>query len=320
MKTKKLFALLAAVPLFLASCSLQKAHFLNIDLNKDGKCDICGKVLKEDTSKDEGEDKEGGETTPCTSHVDNNGDGKCDNCGASMSTPCTTHIDSNGDGKCDICGHDMPPVTGQVDVYLVLSSVGLLDGQPGTTVSELNLEYTVKLTANVGDALPGKDRVTHKTGVADFSGWASYDGGGAPTYYTTVPSVHNKILYAQFEINGSTPQPSSETKDITLLTNFGDQNWSVADAKIAAYCWNDSMNLTYVGTKVDDNTFTFKVSVSYTHLLFARMPQSVSTDPLDWSSIWNQTDDMDILSDKSVAQITSWSSGNQGHSTASWIS
>ncbi len=59
------------------------------DIDKNGKCDICGK----DT-----------EPEPCGTCADTDNDGKCDACGKDVTPPtCSVHIDKDGDGKCDAC-------------------------------------------------------------------------------------------------------------------------------------------------------------------------------------------------------------------------
>lgn len=358
MKFKKLFAFLLAAPLFLGSCVMNNGIcYTHVDNNKDGICDVCGSAVKVTPSGDGDHDQGSGggviPGNPCTTHVDHDLDGKCDNCGADMSVAphdhidadqngacdicgasmivCNDHQDGNGDGYCDICGATMPnvPAGTEVTIYLVLSSVGTLDGITGITYGDFNLEYTYRLIGKVGDPLPGKDRVKHIYQSADFEAWVAYEGAGAPTVYTTVPGVNNKILYAQFTPNGTAPvtpdvDPDPEvdttTKTFTLKTNFGDQNWSNDDPLIAAYAWNDNAySRAFEGHKVDANTYTFDIYVAMTHVLFVRAPQGTQLNPLDWDAVWNQTDNLDIGS-ALTAQITSWDGGNQGHSTASWVS
>ena len=355
MKIKKILAFLLAAPLFLSSCIMNNGIcYTHVDNNKDGICDVCGSHVKVDPSGDHDHDH-GGDIpgNPCTTHVDHDLDGKCDVCGADMAVAphehidgdqngscdicgasmivCNDHVDGNGDGKCDICGATMPlvPSGTEVVIYLVLSSVGQLDGITGISYGDFNLEYTHRLIAKVGDPLPGKDRVTHLYKSADFEAWVAYEGAGAPTVYTTVPGVNNKILYAQFTPNGSEPDPlpptpdpevDTTTKTFTLKTNFGDQNWSIDDPLIAAYAWNDNAySRTFAGYKVDENTYTFDIYVAMTHVLFVRAPQGTLLNPLAWEFVYNQTDNLDIGT-STTAQITSWSDGNQGHSTAVWVS
>lgn len=358
MKLKKIFAFLLAAPLFLSSCIMNNGIcYVHTDANKDGICDVCGSKVKVEPGESESHDHDhggegGGSVSPCTTHTDLDFDGKCDVCGADLSVPTHSHVDGDKDGKCDICGANMGictlhidqnldgfcdncgatmqtvPAGSEVAIYLVLSSVGTIDGAPGTTYPELYLENAYRLNARVGDPLPGKDRIKHIYKSADFDSWVAYEGAGAPTVYTTVPGVNNKILYAQFTPNGSpsvppTPTPGPDvdttTTTFTLQTNFGSENWSTADPLIAAYAWDDSANsYTFAGTKVNDNSYTFDIYNSMKHVLFVRAPQGTTLNPLDWSAVWNQTDNLDIGSSV-IAKITSWSSGNQGHSTAEWV-
>ena len=354
-KFRKLIAFLVAAPLFLSSCIMNNGIcYTHTDADKDGICDVCGSAVKIDKDTEEEQQKSTDiPGNPCTTHVDHDLDGTCDVCGAVLSTPahdhvdgdqdghcdicnatmivCNHHNDGNGDGLCDNCGAVMPTVTGDVTVYLVLSSVGLYNGKRGDTIVDKNLENTIAYIGQVGSDLPGKDVVTHSYGSATFDSWVAYDGAGAPTVYTKVPAVLNKILYAQFVPNGQTPvtpttptdptiPEDTETWSFTLKTNFADSNWSIADAKIYAYCFSNSSSRAYQGNKVDDNTFTFEILASYTGLVFVRTSSSTNFDGSanSWNDVWNQTDDLIIDHTKTTAQITSWSDGTSGHSTAVW--
>lgn len=350
-KFRKLFALLLAAPLFLGSCIMNNGIcYTHKDADKDGICDVCGSKVKVEPSEDPNSEVIPG--NPCVNHVDHDLDGTCDVCGANMASPahdhidgdqdgkcdicgasmiiCNHHNDGNGDGKCDNCGATMPLPTGDVTIYLVLSNVGLYNGKKGDDIPSMNLENTVALVMAIGSDLPGKDVITHSYGSAVFDYWAAYDGAGAPTVYTKVPAVNNKILYAQFIANGQTPvtptpdpdptiPDDTETWDFTLKTNFTGGNWSDANAKIYAYCWDSMSNHRhYEGSKVDDNTFTFTIKASYENLLFIRMPAGTEFNGSNWSDKWNQSDNLAIDHTKTTAQIQSWDGGATGLSTVAW--
>ena len=92
------------------------------------------------------------------------------------------------------------PRNGEPDhvTYLVLSAVGQYQG--ATIVDKddnLFLERFVKFNGAANSDLPGEDVITASSG-AKFSGWVSYEGTGALTYYTKVPEQSGKILYAYF--------------------------------------------------------------------------------------------------------------------------
>ena len=343
-KFRKLFTFLLAAPLFLGSCIMNNGIcYTHKDADKDGICDVCGAKVKVEPSNDPNAEVIPG--NPCVTHVDHDLDGTCDVCGANMSIPahdhvdgnpqdgkcdicgatmiiCNHHNDGNGDGKCDNCGANMPLPTGDVTVYLVLSSVGLYNGKKGDDIPSMNLENTVALVLAIGSDLPGKDVVTHSYGSAEFDYWAAYDGAGAPTVYTKVPAVNNKVLYAQFVANGQTPvtptpdpdptiPEDTETWSFTLITNFTGGNWSDANADIYAYAWDDKNNFKVSkGAKVDNNTFTFTILASKTKVLFVRMPNGIAFTGSNWDDKWNQTQDLDIDHTKSAAQISNWDGSN----------
>lgn len=355
-KIKKLFTTLITAPLFLCSCIMNNGIcYEHTDANKDGICDVCGAHVKIDDGGEETPSPSDIPGNPCTEHVDHNLDGVCDVCGANISAPahdhidgdgdghcdicnatmvvCNDHVDANGDGICENCGATMPVVTGDVTVYLVLSSVGLYNGKQGDKIIDKNLEYALAYIGQVGSLLPGADVVTHSYGSATFDSWVAYEGEGAPTVYTKVPAVNNKILYAQFVPNGQTPvtptptpdptiPDTGDTKTYTLKTNFSGGNWSVDNPKIQVYCWdNMSNNRLYTCSKVDDDTYTFTILTSYTGCLFLRMSQSTTFDPQNWDTelLWNQSEDLAVNSaTNTICQITGWDNG-AGKSSVSWI-
>lgn len=322
----------------------------HVDSTGDGKCDICGYEIPLPPDVP---------TQPCKdgTHVDNNFDGICDVCNANIKVPahehidanpkdhqcdicgakmeeCTNHIDQNNDGKCDNCGVVIPKPTGDVTTYLVLSSVGLYKGAVGTTVTDKFLENTVVFIAKPGTALPGKEDVTHLYGSADFDHWYAYDGAGAPTVYTTVPSTNGKILYASWIENGKDPSDPthtcvdnnndglcdicgaqiglpipSETETYYLNTQFGDNNWSKDNAKIQMYCWDNSGNTrAYTMNRDNDNQFSVAIPKAfYTGCKFLRMDQNSPFNPQNWNNddLWNWSGDL-VLGSSHTAQVTDW--------------
>ena len=357
-KFKKLFAFLLAAPLFLGSCIMNNGIcYTHTDANQDGICDVCGSKVKVEPSNDPNSEVIPG--NPCVNHVDHDLDGTCDICGANMATPqhdhidgdqdgkcdicgasmiiCNHHNDGNGDGKCDNCGATMPLPTGDVTVYLVLSSVGLYNGKKGDDIPSMNLENTIALVLAVGSALPGKESITHSYGSAEFDYWAAYDGAGAPTVYTKVPAVNNKILYAQFVANGQTPVtptptpdpeiPEEDTimKDYTLITEFTGGNWSVDNPDILVWCWSNSSSMMYTATKVSDSSYSFSIKsyadkAYYDSLLFLRVPHGTVFDTQRWTemTIWNQSEDLAIDFTKSVAKITGWGATEGAKCPVAW--
>lgn len=296
----------------------------HVDKDLDGKCDVCGADIG----------------SPAHSHIDSvPQDGKCDICGAQMPI-CTTHTDANGDGKCDTCGADVstptppPGPKTEVTTYLVLSSVGLYKGKAGDKIANMNVENAVAFIAYPGDALPGKDEVTHLYGSADFAGWLCYEGKGAPTVYSVVPNEANKILYASFVDNGKTPTPPpgpTPTPDPTptgsyyLRTQFeqngSTQYWDADGAKLFAWVWDTTGTLastSFAMTKDGDNNYKVGIPSGFSNILFVRCPGDAVS--FSWDYKWNQTVDLAFEAGKTVAQITSWGPGGEGAlSTVSWV-
>lgn len=97
------------------------------------------------------------------------------------------------------CGSAIALADNTNTTYLVLTSIGLYEGQKGNNVESLFLENTVTFKGKMGDKLPGKDKVTaipSSQGV--FSNWLCYQGDGSPKIYDKVPEENGLILYANF--------------------------------------------------------------------------------------------------------------------------
>lgn len=367
---KSILAFLIAAPLLLASCvrnnGLCYTHIdedhdgicdvcgaeveidhEHIDINADGKCDVCGYNMagpgpKQPCPDGQHNDKDldgicdvcGAKVdVPPHTHVDSNGDHKCDTCGATMEE-CTNHVDANNDGKCDHCGHVMEKPS-QVTVYLVLTPVGLYNGTPGLSYGDLNLENTIAFTGLSGEALPGKEAVTHATNAkAHFESWLCYEGKGAPTVYTTVPYEDNKILYANFVADGYQPVPGPtptpdpdpvDTKTFNLRTNFqnGQGDWHTDnDPHFIVWAWSPTNSgQAYDTTYVSESYYSFEVPENTTGMLFCRVANTITAASFNWSvEIWNQTENLDVVAGKTCAQITCWhvGGGESGPSGVIW--
>ena len=94
---------------------------------------------------------------------------------------------------------DLPAET-DVTVYLVFGEYGKLDGEFVTTRIEapIYLEHAIPLATQVGQDLPGKDRVKSSVPHSEFVAWTAYNNDGKLTEYAKVPAIDGKILYASF--------------------------------------------------------------------------------------------------------------------------
>ncbi len=84
-----------------------------------------------------------------------------------------------------------------ITVYLVLSKIGLYEGQAGENIEAYHIENAIAYDTKVGDALPGADKITSTSG-ATFVSWVKYDGNGAPTKYEKAPNKNHQILYVNW--------------------------------------------------------------------------------------------------------------------------
>ena len=96
------------------------------------------------------------------------------------------------------------PVEPGADVtyYLNLGRYGTLDGNPGSDIPEVFLDYGIKFNGKSGDTLPGKDKVKslqYDMYGVEFEGWVL---NGTQDFYTQVPNLNNCVLVAIFSGSG----------------------------------------------------------------------------------------------------------------------
>ena len=216
-----------------------------------------------------------------------------------------------------------PVITDPIDTYLVLSSIGLYNGEKGKNIEEKMLENALVFNAKPGEDLPGKDQVTAVAGSkGEFVSWVCYEGTGFPTVYTKVPNEAGKILYALFENgngSGNTPvnpvNPSNETTiylDATQKLNEGDdQTWATGNAAVTMYVWSAaSGDSSYIKMNNGGNGI-YSASVNldiYTNVIFLRHDSSV-TASIEEGGSWNRTGKLLFVVDYNCFKITSWNDG-----------
>lgn len=216
-----------------------------------------------------------------------------------------------------------------VDIYLVLSSIGLYNGEKGKSIEEKMLENAVIYNAKPGESLPTKDQVSVIDGsTGEFDAWVAYEGTGFPTVYTTVPNEAGKILYATFKNgNGSgspvTPiDPSNPNKETAIyldatqkLNSDDDQTWASGNAAVTMYTWSyttgDSrwINMTNNGSGIYSAGVCLDI---YTNVIFVRH-QSGATPSFEDGGYWNKTGELLFVADMNCFKITSWN--NSGYWT-----
>ncbi|MCR5490556.1 MAG: hypothetical protein K6F32_00300, partial [Bacilli bacterium] len=210
-------------------------------------------------------------------------------------------------------------------IYLVLSKIGQYSGtQPvKETIEDKFLENAIVYTAEVGSALPGSDEITATSG-AEFQSWVSYDGTGALTEYTTVPSESGKILYAYFGNNGSGTSETSggQTSTSSYLdepctyTITGIPEWITNDGcVIFAWVWGNGENGAWVDCVYGDGDtptyLTFDVDHEMTGCLLARCAEG-TTEP-NWKTtgsaagrVFNQTENITLTSGTYSYACATW--------------
>lgn len=92
--------------------------------------------------------------------------------------------------------------------------------------------------------------------------------------------------------------------------------WTSDGAVIAAYFFGGPQGDIWVTMNKEGNLYSCTVPKGYTSLLFVRL--NPSGTPNDWSSKWNQTEDLTIPSGKNLFTINSWDGGADGKCKGVW--
>ncbi|MDD6674357.1 MAG: hypothetical protein PUE57_01710 [Lactimicrobium massiliense] len=88
----------------------------------------------------------------------------------------------------------------------------------------------------------------------------------------------------------ATEAPTTAPANTTYLKV--NANWAEANARFAAYLWNDNGNTWVSATKYADGVYAVAVPDGYTNIIFTRM--NPATTENNWSDAWNQTADLKV--------------------------
>ena len=88
----------------------------------------------------------------------------------------------------------------------------------------------------------------------------------------------------------ATEAPTTAPANTTYLKV--NANWAQANARFAAYLWNDNSNTWVSATKYADGVYAVAVPDGYTNIIFTRM--NPATTENNWSDVWNQTADLKV--------------------------
>lgn len=214
--------------------------------------------------------------------------------------------------------------TDPIDIYLVLSSVGLYNGEKGKTIDDKMLENAIVFNAKPGTELPTKEQITAIPGSkGEFEGWVSYEGGGFPKIYDKVPADPGKILYALFKNgNGSSNpvvpvDPSNPNKMTTIyldatekLNSEDDQTWATGGAEVTMYVYSplEDKNEYIKMTNGGNGIYSANVCLDlYTNVLFLRHANGAQVTKDD--GYWNKTGNLLFVPNMNCFKVTSWNSG-----------
>ena len=107
------------------------------------------------------------------------------------------------------------------------------------------------------------------------------------------------------------------------------QEWDTGDQKIFAHAWNDAVNpivaadyeLDWFETVNNVKKWVLVIpSDTYNKILFARVNPSATSLNFNDGTVYNQTEDIELRSDRSTLQMLSWDGGQDGKSTLEWVS
>ena len=105
----------------------------------------------------------------------------------------------------------------------------------------------------------------------------------------------------------TTETPTTAPANTTYLQV--NANWAQANARFAAYLWNDNGNTWVSATKYADGVYAVAVPDGYTNIIFTRM--NPATTENNWSDVWNQTADLKVeLGKVYVMAEGAWDKGN----------
>lgn len=215
--------------------------------------------------------------------------------------------------------------TDPIDIYLVLSPIGLYNGEKGKSIEDKMLENAIVFNAKPGEDLPTKENVSAIAGSNGvFDSWVSYEGTGFPTVYTKVPDTPGKILYATF-INGdgsSTPvnpvDPSNPNKMTTIyldatqkLNSDDDQTWATSNPAITMHVWSYSTGASENIKMTNNGNGIYSANVCidiYTNVVFVRHAEGTAVSFKE-GEYWNKTGDLLFVADMNCFKITSWNDG-----------
>ena len=219
---------------------------------------------------------------------------------------------------------DQPKELVPVNVYLVLSSIGLYNGEKGKTIEDKMLENAIVFNALPGADLPTKDDVTTIEGSkGEFEGWVCYEGTGFPTVYTKVPETAGMVLYATFKNGegsggggggGSTVTPSQYTTiylDATQKLNDENETWASGNAAVTMHVWSYTTgdNAMIKMNNLGNGFYSGDVDLGkYTNVIFLRHANDKEAKFED-GGYWNKTGDLLFVADKNCFKITSWNDG-----------
>lgn len=213
-----------------------------------------------------------------------------------------------------------------IDTYLVLSSIGLYNGEKGKNLDDLMLENVVIYNAKPGTDLPTKDQISVVSGSKGvFDNWVCYEGTGFPTIYTKVPDEAGKILYATFKnSDGSSggDEPVNPTNPEKLTTiyldatqklngNADDQTWASGGAAVTMFTWSYTTGDSKWIKMNNNGSGFYSANVNlglYTNVIFLRHDDSKQAS-FDEGGYWNKTGDLLFVAGKNCFKITSWNDG-----------
>ncbi len=171
-------------------------------------------------------------------------------------------------------------------------TITFVTGDGATVIDPITQDYG---TAIVAPADPTRDGFT-------FAGWDM-------AIPATMPA-DNLTITAQWTEN--VPEPEAQ-----VIYFKPSSNWTQANARFAAYVWNDAGNAWFSMVDSDnDGHYEVEISSDYTSVIFVRMnPNSVTNS---WDNKWGQTEDLTVPADGANCFTVTDDSGEKA--TGTWSS
>ena len=193
-------------------------------------------------------------------------------------------------------------MVGTAEPYVVVAEDVQIDAATGFLFRKPSTEWTDKYAAGDINYIKANSYITTVNGGGDLCLEAS---GLYDIYFNT----NTKVVYVMAdgedyksatEQTVSGTEPEQEEPEVTELVVYlkPNANWMAANARFAAYFFNNGGNVWVSMTAVGDGTYQCNIPQGYAlgdNVIFCRMNPSTTSN--NWNNKWDQTKDLVVPTD-----------------------